>query len=200
MPRGAVCWVSEIQLPVAWRNIEESLNGRLYVEEADNRPVAHLPNLDGVAFTYPLTAQTVQLEASAGPYRWDATSDGTYLPNLNGVVFTRASDSTAATLASVAGDATLYTASLSTPGGSSWTESWRASAPSAAGFTLTRLLSPDAPGTYSYSSGTYTQSPHSWAATVSPAGHYFLVSNGTSLGFDITVRALADGSPFTSGT
>ena len=51
MPRGAVCWVTEMQLPVVWRNIEPTLNGRLYIREIDNRAVAHLPNLDAIIFT-----------------------------------------------------------------------------------------------------------------------------------------------------
>ncbi len=51
MPKGAVCWVTEMQLPVVWRNIEPTLNGRLYIQELDNRAVARLPDLDGVVFT-----------------------------------------------------------------------------------------------------------------------------------------------------
>ena len=88
MPKGSVCWVTEMQLPVVWRNIEPTLNGRLYIQEIDNRAVARLPDLDAVVFT-DHNGSAVTCQADGGPFRWNLSGSGIiFLPALNGVSFT----------------------------------------------------------------------------------------------------------------
>ena len=120
-----MCWVTEMQLPVVWRNIEPSLNARVYVEEIDNRPVAHLPNLDAAIFT-DHNGQTAQAENDGGPLRWNISGTGrAFLPSLDGVTFT--SVGVTVNLAATA-DPTLYDVTGSVTG--TWRTRSRAVPPS----------------------------------------------------------------------
>ena len=79
MPKGAVCWVTEMQLPVVWRNIEPGVNNRLYINEIDNRAVAHLPDLGAVIFK-DHNGSNVTCDAAGGAGTWRPRATRLYRP------------------------------------------------------------------------------------------------------------------------